>query len=114
MRPASHSRPNLGWIDKAACHGMPLEIFYGTLAVPITRKEIGMARKICLPCPVRTDCLITSLQTREPHGVWAGLTHRERRVLLARFKGNWSAAAAHVIAVDTHEAPGESDESQHD
>lgn len=93
---------------------MPLEIFYGTLADPITRREIGMARKICLPCPVRTDCLIASLQTSEPHGVWAGLTHKERRVLLARYKGNWYAAAAHVIAVDTHEPLGESDDSPQD
>lgn len=79
---------------------MPLEIFYGTMADPITRKEIGMARKICLPCPVRKQCLIVALRTNEPHGVWAGLTHKERRVLLSKFKGNWALAAVHVLESD--------------
>ena len=79
---------------------MPLEIFYGTIADPITRKEIGMARQICKPCPVRIDCLIVSMQTSEPHGVWAGLTHKERRVILRRFKGDWAKAVAHIVSKD--------------
>lgn len=79
---------------------MPLEIFYGTLTEPITRKEIGMARQICLPCPVRKQCLIVALQTSEPHGVWAGLTHKERHGLLKRFKGDWALAVKHVVETD--------------
>ena len=95
--PVSPLAPRDSWVDEAACQGMPLEIFYGTLSEPITRKEIGMARKICSPCPARRDCLIVSLQTNEPHGVWAGLTHKERRVLLARFKGDWTMAAYSIL-----------------
>ncbi len=77
---------------------MPVEIFYGTLTEPITRKEICMARKICGPCPVRTDCLIASFESNEPHGVWAGITHRERHALLSEHKWNWQEAAQAAIA----------------
>jgi hypothetical protein len=77
---------------------MPIEIFYGTLTEPITRREIGMARKICGPCPVRTDCLIASFESKEPHGVWGGITHRERHALLSKHKWNWQSAARAAIA----------------
>ena len=36
-------------------------------------------RPICAACPVREACLEHALAVREKHGVWGGLTERERR-----------------------------------
>lgn len=30
------------------------------------------------PCPVRKECLWDALKRDEPHGIWGGLSHRER------------------------------------
>ena len=42
------------------------------------------AKSICALCPVRQACLEFALTTREKHGVWGGLTERERRRVLRR------------------------------
>lgn len=40
------------------------------------------ARRFCLPCPVRAECLAHALDQRVEWGVWGGATERERRALL--------------------------------
>ena len=40
------------------------------------------AKAICHECAVRGVCLEQALNTREPFGIWGGLTEQERRVLL--------------------------------
>ncbi|WP_053762639.1 WhiB family transcriptional regulator [Streptomyces sp. AS58] len=42
------------------------------------------AKAICTGCPVRTECLAHALDQRIEHGVWGGMTERERRALLRR------------------------------
>ncbi|MEU6769568.1 WhiB family transcriptional regulator [Streptomyces sp. NPDC046853] len=42
------------------------------------------AKAVCSGCPVRTECLVYALDSRVEHGVWGGLTERERRALLRR------------------------------
>jgi WhiB family transcriptional regulator, redox-sensing transcriptional regulator len=41
------------------------------------------AAKVCARCPVSGPCLAHALATREPHGIWGGLTARQRYQLLA-------------------------------
>jgi RNA polymerase sigma factor (sigma-70 family) len=50
----------------------------------------------CRNCPVRLDCLAHALDGRVGHGVWGGLTERQRRVLLAQHPGvaSWRLALA--------------------
>lgn len=36
---------------------------------------------MCRSCAVRDDCLTWAMETREPWGVWGGLTERERKLL---------------------------------
>jgi WhiB family redox-sensing transcriptional regulator len=46
----------------------------------------GLARaavKVCAGCPVVTECLAHALAVRELHGIWGGLTARQRRAVLA-------------------------------
>jgi WhiB family redox-sensing transcriptional regulator len=71
---------------------MPSEIFYGKEEGPMNAKEIALARSVCNKCDVKTDCLITSLKTEEPFGVWGGYTSFERKAALLRNKGNVQAS----------------------
>ncbi|MFJ2740684.1 WhiB family transcriptional regulator [Streptomyces sp. NPDC087440] len=42
------------------------------------------AKAACGGCPVRTECLAHALDRRIEHGIWGGMTERERRALLRR------------------------------
>ncbi|MEV0452114.1 WhiB family transcriptional regulator [Streptomyces sp. NPDC050600] len=44
----------------------------------------SQARALCTGCPVRSECLAHALDGRIEHGVWGGMTERERRALLRR------------------------------
>jgi hypothetical protein len=41
----------------------------------------GPARLVCAACPVRQPCLDYAITNRITHGIWGGLTERERRAL---------------------------------
>ena len=64
------------WRQQAACHGTDLNLFY-----PERGKSAGPARQVCARCPVRQPCLDYALSNRITHGIWGGLTERERRPL---------------------------------
>jgi WhiB family transcriptional regulator, redox-sensing transcriptional regulator len=66
------------WTAAALCrHWKPDELFVNGAA----QKH---AKKLCRPCPVRTECLAEALDHQIKWGVWGGLTERERRGLLLR------------------------------
>jgi WhiB family redox-sensing transcriptional regulator len=44
------------------------------------------AKKICMACPERIDCLEAALAGEEKFGIWGGLTERERRRILRKRK----------------------------
>ncbi|MGY3333938.1 WhiB family redox-sensing transcriptional regulator [Streptomyces filamentosus] len=44
----------------------------------------NQAKALCGGCPVRVECLAYALDERVQHGVWGGMTERERRALLKR------------------------------
>lgn len=65
------------WRNKAACRQHPLDWWFGD-------SNETVAIQICRRCPVRTDCLRYSLEFSDLHGIWAGLTQRQRRTLQLR------------------------------
>jgi len=67
------------WREFARCRGVDPETFY-----PSSDDDAGPAKDICALCPVREACLEHALARREKHGVWGGLTARERRRILRR------------------------------
>ena len=70
-----------GWRYGAACRGADLGVFFrgrGESAEP--------ARRICARCPVRQPCLDYALDSIV-HGIWGGLTERDRRALRSRHMG---------------------------
>jgi WhiB family transcriptional regulator, redox-sensing transcriptional regulator len=64
------------WRELAACRGTDLEVFF-----PERGESAGPARQICARCPVRQPCLDYAITNRITHGIWGGLTERERRAL---------------------------------
>lgn len=42
------------------------------------------AKRICGRCEIRVACLQLALDNREQHGIWGGLTPRQRKKLLKR------------------------------
>jgi WhiB family redox-sensing transcriptional regulator len=67
------------WRRLAACHGVDLDVFF-----PERGETAGPARQVCAACPVREQCLEYALSNRITHGIWGGLTERERRPLRSR------------------------------
>jgi len=67
------------WRQRAACRGTDLDLFF-----PERGEPAGPARQVCARCPVRQTCLEYALINRITHGIWGGLTERERRPLQSR------------------------------
>jgi WhiB family redox-sensing transcriptional regulator len=68
------------WRERAACRGADLNLFFPELG-----ESAGPARQVCATCPVRQPCLDYALSNGIAHGIWAGLTERERRALQSRW-----------------------------
>ena len=64
----------LPWQDSAACIGADTAIFF-----PESGDPVGPAKALCRACPVREQCLADALERGEVHGVWGGLSVKERR-----------------------------------
>ncbi|MEU8759732.1 WhiB family transcriptional regulator [Streptomyces sp. NPDC048659] len=62
------------------------------------------AKALCFGCPVRAECLAHALDERIEHGVWGGMTERERRALLKRRPTVRSWAALLEAARREHDA----------
>ena len=80
---------------------------------PERGESAGPARQVCAACPVRQPCLDYAITNRITHGVWGGLTERERRALQSRWVRAWRrdrdrAVLAAVAAGYTAEAIGRS------
>lgn len=70
--------PDSDWNRDAACRfSDPDDLFVDGAAQ-------NRAKTVCGACLVRTECLAHALDHRVEHGVWGGMTERERRALLRR------------------------------
>lgn len=72
----------LEWRERAACLTYPAVLFFGLddSETPVERRiREDEAKRICSTCDVRSECLDYALQTKEPYGIWGGLTELERK-----------------------------------
>ncbi len=72
------------WQLHGSCRGMDSSFFFHPDGERGPRREhrASEAKKVCAACPVIEPCRRHALATREPYGVWGGLTEDERRVAL--------------------------------
>lgn len=77
-----HQAPDLGderepWKNDAACKGEPADLFFPGSSINVGAE----VRRMCGLCPVRETCLEYALDNDLRHGVWGGLSVRQRRIL---------------------------------
>ena len=66
----------LPWQEEALCAQTDPEAFF-----PEKGGSTREAKKVCLGCDVRSECLEYALMNDERFGIWGGLSERERRRL---------------------------------
>ena len=84
-QPSSQTQSGVwAWQMRAACRGTDTAVFFHpeNERGPSRRRREARAKAICRHCPVTTKCLQAALATREPYGVWGGLSANERGALL--------------------------------
>jgi len=62
-----------GWRAQALCRRVDPEWFF-----PPRGGSLREARQVCGRCPVRAECLRYALDYSIRHGLWGGLSERER------------------------------------
>lgn len=67
------------WMSQMACTGQdPEELFLDGAAQ-------SRGKRVCAPCRVKAECLAYAQERGINHGVWGGMTERERRELGKKF-----------------------------
>ena len=86
------------WWNRARCKGTAPksrdeeDIFYPPRDKEQYKVIATKAKNYCFGenkknhCPVRKDCLWDAIKRDEPHGIWGGLSHRERNALVRKWK----------------------------
>lgn len=64
------------WSEFALCAETDPEAFY-----PEKGGSTTPAKKVCMACEVRTECLEYALEHQERFGIWGGKSERQRRAL---------------------------------
>ncbi len=67
------------WQERALCAQTDPEAFF-----PEKGGSTREAKRVCLSCDVRGECLDYALFNDERFGIWGGLSERERRKLKKR------------------------------
>ncbi len=81
------------WQMKGSCRGVDSELFFhpeGERGPRRARREAA-AKAVCASCPVLALCRSHALASREPYGIWGGLSESEREAA-------WHAADAPSVA----------------
>jgi WhiB family transcriptional regulator, redox-sensing transcriptional regulator len=90
---------DLGWADRALCAQTDPDAFY-----PEKGKSTTAAKRTCMACEVRTECLEYALENEERWGVWGGTSEHQRRKMQRERKH----AAARKAAADKDDGDSDS------
>jgi WhiB family transcriptional regulator, redox-sensing transcriptional regulator len=72
--PATLNLADQDWRAMALCARSDPDLFFAPGAL-----EHKLAKRVCRHCPVRKQCLAYAMDAPVDHGIWGGLTERERR-----------------------------------
>jgi len=73
------SSEDVSWMKDGACRDYPPNVFF-----PMKGFEVENAKGICKGCVVIEECREYALENQIVHGVWGGMSERERRRELKR------------------------------
>jgi WhiB family redox-sensing transcriptional regulator len=71
-----HEDTALAWQEAALCAQTDPESFF-----PEKGGSTRDAKRVCVGCEVKTECLEYALLSDERFGIWGGMSERERRRL---------------------------------
>lgn len=80
------------WREQAACMGEDTEMFFPPRDKNKYKPIALEAKTHCFgangntPCPVRLECLWYAIDSDEVHGIWGGMSHRERNALVRKWR----------------------------
>lgn len=81
------------WLDEAACIAAPdPDIFFPPRDKVLYKKVSDEAKTYCFgeqgqpACPVRTICLAHAIRNEFNHGIWGGMSHRERNAFVRKWQ----------------------------
>lgn len=72
------------WREHAACRDAEPELFFPVSEIGPGARQVTQAKAVCAACPVRARCLDYAVDNALDHGVFGGMTERERRTLVRR------------------------------
>lgn len=75
-----------GWMTDGNCAHREPSLFF-----PSDGVGVEIAKKVCVDCPVTSQCLEYAIEHRIDHGVWGGCSERERRRIIRARAGSRSA-----------------------
>lgn len=61
-------------MSRGNCRQQPPDLFF-----PSDGVGVEIARRVCVDCPVKSECLEYAMVNHIDHGVWGGTSERERR-----------------------------------
>lgn len=79
------------WRKYAKCSGHDTETFYPPRNRDLYKSIADESKSVCKgrdgfgECLARVQCLTYAIKTDEPHGIWGGLSHRERNALMRKW-----------------------------
>jgi WhiB family redox-sensing transcriptional regulator len=76
--------PPGAWVEQAACRGLPTDWWFSERG----RHDVYSAgQAVCDDCPVRQDCGDYALDHGIKHGVWGGMSEKQRRLTRRENRG---------------------------
>ena len=81
LNPEGEVDPELAWSENALCSKVDPEAFF-----PEKGGSIREAKKLCMACDVRVECLDYAMNHGERFGIWGGLSERERASLARTYE----------------------------
>lgn len=65
-----------------------------------TAKDMCKGKDGLPPCPVKRECLLQAIRLDEEHGIWGGMSHRERNALVRKANKTGKSIEELVEALD--------------
>lgn len=88
----NRDNPPWAWRYDAKCKGEDTEIFFPPRDKDLYKPIADKAKAICLgkdglpPCRVRKQCLKEAILNDELHGIFGGMSHRERNAMKRKYE----------------------------
>ncbi len=86
------------WRELGSCRTLDTALFFPVGQTGAAEVGIARAKKVCVSCPVRQQCLEFAITTNQEYGVWGGHSEEERRVVRREWRARQRAARKATVA----------------